>query len=109
METVVVVRRGLRALLYVLFLSILGAWLFLPGSNALPILREWMTVVWVTLHATRLGPYLPAMDLSLASASLLTVTSAAIYTRVVLIAWRSYAFIRRRKKAALRRAGAAAA
>ncbi len=102
-------RRGLRALLFVLFLSILGAWLFLPGSNALPILREWMTAVWVMLHATRLGPYLPAMDLSLASASLLTVTSAAIYTRVALIALRSYAFMRKRKKAALLRAGAATA
>ncbi len=96
--------RGIRALVYAIALLLLGAWLFLPGSNATSILREWMIALWAMLHATRLGPYLPSLGLSLTDAGLLTMTSAAIFPRVAVIAWRSYAFVRRRKKAARARA-----
>ncbi len=99
--------RIFRAALYVTALVVVGAWFFLPGSNSLRVLRESLAGLWAFLQATRLGPYLPPMDLSLLGASLLTVTSAALYTRVVMIAWRSYAFVRRRKKAAIARAKAA--
>ena len=99
--------RRVRALLYVLILVLVGAWLFLPGSNAIPVLREWITVIWGILHATPLGPYLPSTDVSIAGASILTMTTAAIFPRVAMIAWRSYAFVRRRRKAALARAVAA--
>lgn len=99
----------IRALAYVLLLAIVGAWLFLPGSNAIPVLRAWMVVVWGVLHVTPLGPYLPSADLSVAGASILTMTSAAIFPRAAMVAWRSYAFVRKRRKAARARAKALAA
>ncbi len=99
--------RGIRAALYVIGLVLVGAWLFLPGSNALPLLREWFSAAWAVLRATPLGPFLPSMDLSVLGASLLTVTSAAVYSRVAVIAVRSYLFVHRRRKAAQVRAHAA--
>lgn len=90
----------------VLFFGLLATWLLLPGLELTSTVRTWLAILWTAFRSSSFGHFLPPSLLALSSSTILAASLAAILPRTAYLAWRSFTFIRRRKKAARFRAGA---
>ncbi len=101
-------RRLTRVLAYTILLGVIAAWLLVPQLGLTATVRAWLGIFLASVRSIYVAsaPGLP-LSLTAPAGTVLTATLAVVLPRVAMIAWRSYSFVRKRRKAALRRAAAA--
>ncbi len=101
-------RRVTHVLAYTSLLGVIAVWLMVPQLGLTATVRSWLAIFLASARSIYLSsaPGLPT-SLTAPAGTVLTATFAVVLPRVAMIAWRSYSFVRKRRKAALRRAATA--
>ncbi len=101
-------RRLTRVLAYTFILGVIAVWLAVPQLGLTATVRAWLAMLWAAALRTYLA-HSPGLPIALAApvGTVLTATLAVVLPRVAMIAWRSYRFVRKRRRAMLARAAAA--
>ena len=102
-------RRTTRTLVYASILGLLSLWVFVPSLGLTAILRIWLGALWSAFNTTFLAGTTSSPSSFIPTLTVLSVSLVTVLPRVAVFALRTFSFVRRRRKAALRRARARAA